>query len=91
MEKFLTVQVFGTSFDLQFLSQNSSNFSLLCSDPVSNNGVPFICFLFPLIKIFKTYYLHFFKSLSQGALYTDSTLASIAFMHRYLVVQPEAV
>lgn len=91
MEKFLTVQVFGTSFDLQFLSQNSSNCTLLCSDTISNNGIPFICFLFSLIKIFKRYYLNFLKSLSQGALCTDSTLVSIAFMHRYLVVQPEAV
>lgn len=37
---------FGLFFDLQFLFQNSSNWSLLCSYSISNNGVPLLCLLF---------------------------------------------
>lgn len=43
-----------------------------------------IFFFFCLIKIFKRHYLNFLKSLSQGTLYTHTTLSSIAFTQRYL-------
>lgn len=58
--------------------------ALSCSYSICNNGVPLICFLFFLIKIFQRHYLNFLKSLSEGVLYTHSALSHTAFTQRYL-------
>lgn len=50
-ETFLTAQVFGTSLICSFCLRTPW-IGLSCSDTISKNDVPFICFVFSLIKIF---------------------------------------